>query len=99
MLCALLAAAPRIAVTVLPQLDTNISTLGQSLSFVSFDLTPRAHGLQAFHDAVAGHTAQGAAAGDVIATFDSVGLLAPRGRFEVEMYLTSMKLLGQVSAR
>ena len=33
----------------------------------------------------------------MIATFDSVGLLAPRGRFEVEMYLTSMKLLGQVS--
>ena len=49
-----------------------------------------------FHDALAQHTAQGAAAGDVIATFDSVGLLAPRGRFEVEMYLTSMKLLGQV---
>ena len=80
----------------LPQLYTNTSTLGQS--FVSFDQTSRAHGLQAFHDAVAEHTAQGAAAGDVIATFDSVGLLAPRGRFEVEMYLTSMKLLGQVSA-
>lgn len=53
--------------------------------------------MQVFHDALAEHTAQGAAAGDVIATFDSVGLLAPRGRFEVEMYLTSMKLLGQVS--
>ena len=42
------------------------------------------------------HTEAGAAAaGDVIVTFDGVAVLHPRGRFEIEMYATFLKLLGQ----
>ncbi len=44
-------------------------------------------------------TDAGAAAGNAVVTFDreSMSLLAPRGRFDVEMYLSSLKLTGQVS--
>ena len=34
-------------------------------------------------------------AGDVVASFDQVGVLVPRGRFDVEMYSNSFHLLGQ----
>lgn len=34
-------------------------------------------------------------AGDIIASFDSVGVLLPRGRFDIEMYPSSFHLLGQ----
>ena len=34
--------------------------------------------------------------GNAVVTFDQVHVLAPRGRFEVEMYLSSLKLTGQV---
>lgn len=42
-------------------------------------------------------TDAGAATGTAVVTFDTMSLLAPRGRFEVEMYLSSLKLTGQVS--
>ena len=38
----------------------------------------------------------GAATGDAVATFDQVGVLVPRGRFDIEMYMSSLKLVGQV---
>ena len=34
-------------------------------------------------------------AGDVVASFDQVGVLVPRGRFDVEMFSSSFHLLGQ----
>ena len=55
--------------------------------------------MQVLHDALAQHTAQGQATGEAVATFESVGLLAPRGRFEVEMFVSSMTLSGQVSLK
>ena len=39
----------------------------------------------------------GAATGDAVATFDQVGVLVPRGRFDIEMYMSALKLVGQVS--
>eukprot|EP00891_Asterochloris_glomerata_P007691 jgi/Astpho2/7691/Aster-02572 len=51
--------------------------------------------LQRFHDEVVQHTDAGAAMGNAVVTFDQVHVLAPRGRFEVEMYLSSLKLTGQ----
>lgn len=39
--------------------------------------------------------AAGAATGDAVATFDQVGVLVPRGRFDIEMYMSSLKLVGQ----
>lgn len=48
-----------------------------------------------FFDLVSGFTDTGAAAGDAIATFDSVGVLVPRGRFDCELYASSLKLVGQ----
>lgn len=51
---------------------------------------------QVFYDRVLEHTQAGAAAaGDAIVTFDGVAVLHPRGRFDIEMYATFMKLLGQ----
>ena len=46
-------------------------------------------------DVVSGFTDTGAGAGDAIATFDSVGVLVPRGRFDTELYASSLKLVGQ----
>ena len=48
-----------------------------------------------FFDLVSGFTDTGAGAGDAIATFDSVGILVPRGRFDCELYASSLKLVGQ----
>eukprot|EP00884_Botryococcus_braunii_P021465 jgi/Botrbrau1/8001/Bobra.384_2s0027.1 len=50
---------------------------------------------QIFYDQVMENTDAGAAVGDAVATFDNVGVVAPRGRFDVEMYLTFFKLVGQ----
>ena len=54
--------------------------------------------LQVLHDQIVQFTDAGAAAGNAVVTFDreSLSLLAPRGRFDVEMYLSSLKLTGQV---
>ena len=54
--------------------------------------------LQVLHDQIVQFTDAGAAAGNAVVTFDreSMSLLAPRGRFDVEMYLSSLKLTGQV---
>ncbi|PSC71373.1 FACT complex subunit SSRP1 [Micractinium conductrix] len=46
-------------------------------------------------DLVSQYTDAGAATGDAVATFDQVGVLVPRGRFDIEMYLGSLKLVGQ----
>lgn len=46
-------------------------------------------------DAVLPFTDAGAATGEAIASFDGVGVLVPRGRFDCEMYASSLKLLGQ----
>ncbi|KAK9825879.1 hypothetical protein WJX81_000254 [Elliptochloris bilobata] len=52
--------------------------------------------VKVFYDRVLEHTEAGAAAaGDAIVTFDGVAVLHPRGRFEIEMYATFLKLLGQ----
>jgi len=49
-----------------------------------------------FHDRVVEHTEVGAAAaGDAVVTFEGVAVLHPRGRFDIEMYATFLKLLGQ----
>lgn len=53
--------------------------------------------LQVLHDQIVQFTDAGAATGTAVVTFDTMSLLAPRGRFEVEMYLSSLKLTGQVS--
>lgn len=54
--------------------------------------------LQVLHDQIVQYTDAGAATGNAVVTFekDSLSLLAPRGRFDVEMYLSSLKLTGQV---
>lgn len=51
---------------------------------------------QVMYDRVMDHTDAGDTVGDAVVTFDGVAVLAPRGRFEVELYLSFMKLLGQV---
>ena len=57
----------------------------------------RARARQVFHDRVVEHTEAGAAAaGDAVVTFEGVAVLHPRGRFDIEMYATFLKLLGQV---
>ena len=55
-----------------------------------------AYGVQVLHDMIMPHTDSGAAVGDAIASFGAVAVLAPRGRFEIELYGSFMKLLGQV---
>ena len=47
------------------------------------------------YDIIGGYTDIGAGAGDAIVTFDSVGVLIPRGRFDVELFSSSLKLVGQ----
>ena len=44
------------------------------------------------------YTDTGAAVGDPVHVFESAALLAPRGRFDVELFLSFMKLTGQVSS-
>ncbi|KAL3141436.1 hypothetical protein ABBQ32_005004 [Trebouxia sp. C0010 RCD-2024] len=52
---------------------------------------------EVLHDQIVQFTDAGAATGNAVVTFekDSLSLLAPRGRFDVEMYLSSLKLTGQ----
>lgn len=52
---------------------------------------------EVLHDQIVQFTDAGAAAGNAVVTFnkESMSLLAPRGRFDVEMYLSSLKLTGQ----
>ena len=47
-------------------------------------------------DALNEHTVDAGAGVDAVASFDNVNVMAPRGRFEVEMYLSFLKLIGQV---
>ncbi|WPT14159.1 FACT complex subunit SSRP1 [Picochlorum sp. SENEW3] len=47
-----------------------------------------------FYDVLKSYTMD-VGAGDIIASFDSVGVQLPRGRFDVEMYPSSFHLLGQ----
>jgi len=56
---------------------------------------PPGNASKVFFDLVSQFTEAGTASGDAIVTFDSVGSLIPRGRFDVEMYPTSLKLVGQ----
>ncbi len=48
------------------------------------------------YDQVLEHTDAGVATEDAVVTFDSLAVLIPRGRFDVELYPSFMKLLGQV---
>ena len=52
--------------------------------------------LQVLYDRLMKHTDAGVAVGDAVVAFDGVAVLAPRGRFEIELYGSFMKLLGQV---
>lgn len=52
-------------------------------------------GSRKLFDIVKSFTVDDVGAGDVIASFDSVGVLLPRGRFDIEMYPSSFHLLGQ----
>jgi hypothetical protein len=51
--------------------------------------------LQVFFDRVKEHTDVGAAVGDAVVAFENIAVLNPRGRFDVEMYGSFMKLVGQ----
>ena len=63
-------------------------------------LPSRERGAQVFHDRVVEHTEAGAAAaGDAVVAFEGVAVLHPRGRFDIEMYASFLKLLGQARAR
>lgn len=54
--------------------------------------------LQALVDALLQHTDAGASTSDdAVITFHNVASLAPRGRFQVEMHLSYLQLVGQVS--
>lgn len=48
-------------------------------------------------DLLTQHTVDAGAGVDAVASFENVAVLAPRGRFEIEMYLTFLKLIGQVN--
>jgi structure-specific recognition protein 1 len=53
--------------------------------------------LQALVDALLQHTdAGGATSDDAISEFTDVAVIAPRGRFQVEMHTSFLKLSGQV---
>lgn len=48
-------------------------------------------------DALLQHTDAGVATtDDAVVTFDDVAVLAPRGRFSVEMHTSFLKMVGQV---
>ncbi len=51
--------------------------------------------LQVFLDAVGQFTGDAGDSQDPVATFDTVQVLAPRGRFSIELYSTYLKLVGQ----
>ncbi|KAK9813590.1 hypothetical protein WJX73_008969 [Symbiochloris irregularis] len=48
-----------------------------------------------FYDAIMEHIDNDTATGDAVVSFDNVTVMAPRGRFTVELYLSSLKLEGQ----
>lgn len=50
---------------------------------------------KAFFELASSYTDIGAATGEAIVTFDSVAVVVPRGRFDVEMFASSLKLVGQ----
>ena len=52
--------------------------------------------LQVLYNELVQYTDTGAAVGDPVATFDGAAVLAPRGRFNIELYLSFLKLTGQV---
>jgi hypothetical protein len=54
--------------------------------------------VQVIYNELLQYTDSGAAVGDPVAVFESSALLAPRGRFDVELYLSFMKLTGQVTS-
>lgn len=53
--------------------------------------------LQVIYNELIQYTDVGAAVGDPVATFEGAAVLAPRGRFDIELYLSFLKLTGQVS--
>lgn len=53
---------------------------------------------QVFYNELVQHTDTGAAVGDPVATFEGAAVLAPRGRFSIELYLSFLKLTGQASS-
>lgn len=52
--------------------------------------------MQVFLDAVGQFTGDAGDTQDPVATFDTVQVLAPRGRFSIELYSSYLKLVGQV---
>lgn len=53
--------------------------------------------MQALLDALLQYTDAGVATSDdAVVTFDEVAVLAPRGRYQVEMHASFIKLVGQV---
>ncbi|KFM26159.1 FACT complex subunit SSRP1 [Auxenochlorella protothecoides] len=59
------------------------------------EVTEAPSAARALLQAVLPYTDAGAATGDAITSFDQVAVIVPRGRFDVEMYASSLKLLGQ----
>ena len=53
--------------------------------------------LQVMYNELVQYTDTGAAVGDPVYVFENAALLAPRGRFDVELFVSFMKLTGQVS--
>ena len=49
---------------------------------------------QVFYDRVMEHT-DAEAVGEAVVAFNGVAVLAPRGRFDIEMHLGFLKLVGQ----
>jgi structure-specific recognition protein 1 len=55
---------------------------------------------QALLDALLMYTDAGVAtSADAVVSFDEVAVLAPRGRYQVEMHASFLKLVGQVGAQ
>ena len=54
--------------------------------------------MQVLYNELVQYTAAGAALGDPVATFEGSAVLAPRGRFDIELYLSFLKLTGQVDS-
>ncbi len=77
------------------------ATLAADLRVESRAPNPRRAHLRAqvLLDALNEHTVDAGAGVDAVASFDNVNVMAPRGRFEVELYLSFLKLIGQVHMR
>lgn len=52
--------------------------------------------VQVLYDELNQYTDAGASVGDPVVTFEGAAVLAPRGRFDIELYLSFLKLTGQV---